>query len=165
MVKIKKIYLDMDGVIADFTKGYKELNNMEPREAEKHKRFDHFFDEFIAAGKFANLDAMPDTNQLIVYLNHLYMNRSVPTEILSSTASQDRFEEVSRQKILWLKKQGINFKHNFVPGKRFKCQYATPDSIIIDDTQSVIDDWRKAGGIAIWHKDAATTISQLGMYV
>lgn len=162
--KIRKIYLDMDGVIADFVKGYKQLNDMEPREAEKNKRFDHFFDEFIAAGKFASLDLMPGARELITFLNHLYMNRSIPTEILSSTANQERYDEISRQKNIWLQKHGINFKPNYVPGKRLKYKFAAPDTIIIDDTQSVIDDWRKAGGIAIWHKDAATTISQLRMY-
>lgn len=155
----------MDGVIADFTKGYRELNNMEPREAEKNKKFDHFFDEFIAAGKFANLDPMSDARQLITYLNHLYMNHSIPTEILSSTANQERYDEISKQKNIWLQKQGISFKPNYVPGKRLKYKFAQPDTIIIDDTLSVIEDWRKAGGIAIWHKDAATTIAQLKMYV
>ena len=155
----------MDGVIADFVKGYRELNNMEPREAEKNKKFDHFFDEFIAAQKFANLELMPGTRELITFLNHLYLNRSIPTEILSSTANQERYDEISRQKLIWLRKQGINFKPNFVPGKRLKFKFATPDSIIIDDTLSVIEDWRKAGGIGIWHKDASSTISQLRMYV
>lgn len=165
MVKIRKIYLDMDGVIADFNKGYKELNNMEPREAEKNKKFDHFFDEFIAANKFATLDLMPGARELITYLNHLYLNRSITTEILSSTANQERYDDISRQKMFWLQKHGISFKPNFVPGKRLKYQFATPDSAIIDDTASVIDDWRKAGGIGIWHKDVATTLAQLKMYV
>lgn len=155
----------MDGVIADFNKGYRDLNNMEPREAEKNKKFDHFFDEFIAAGKFASLDLMPGARELITFLNHLYLNRSIPTEILSSTASQERYDEVSRQKIYWLQKNHISFKPNFVPGKRFKYQFATPDSIIIDDTLSVIEDWRKSGGIAIWHKDVASTLAQLKMYL
>ena len=164
-MKIRKIYLDMDGVIADFNKGYREMNDMEPREAEKHKKFDHFFDEFIAAGKFASLDLMPGVRDLITFLNFIYLNRSIPTEILSSTASQDRFDEVSRQKKIWLQKHGISFTPNFVPGKRFKYQFATPDSIIIDDTLSVIEEWRKAGGIAIWHKEVPTTLAQLKMYV
>lgn len=163
--KIRKIYLDMDGVIADFVKGYKQLNNMEPREAEKNKKFDHFFDEFIAAGKFANLEMMPGAQQLISFLNHLYMNYSIPTEILSSTANQERFDEISRQKNIWLQKHCINFKPNYVPGKRLKYKFATTDSVIIDDTLSVIEDWRKAGGIAIWHKDVTTTVAQLKMYL
>ena len=49
--KISCIYLDMDGVIADFVKRYKELYRMEPREAEKKKEFNKFFDEFIALGE------------------------------------------------------------------------------------------------------------------
>ena len=51
--KISMIYLDMDGVIADFTKRYKELYRMEPKDAEKKKQFDKFFNEFIATGQFA----------------------------------------------------------------------------------------------------------------
>jgi hypothetical protein len=37
----------MDGVIADFDKKYIELHGMTPREAEKHKKFDSLFNEFI----------------------------------------------------------------------------------------------------------------------
>ena len=50
--KISMIYLDMDGVIADFSKRYKEQYHMEPREAEKKKEFNKFFDEFIATNQF-----------------------------------------------------------------------------------------------------------------
>ena len=76
--KISCVYLDMDGVIADFVKRYKELYHMEPREAEKHKKFDHFFDEFIAAGKFAQLDLMPGARELLTFLNHLYLTAAFP---------------------------------------------------------------------------------------
>lgn len=165
MHKIKKIYLDMDGVIANFEKRYREINDMSPREAEKQKKFNHFFDEFISAKSFATLDLMPGARELIVFLQNLHMNRAIPTEILSSTANEERYDEISTQKKIWLQTHGISFKPNFVPGKKNKWKFATPDSIIIDDTESVIDDWRKAGGIAIWHKDVPTTVAQLKMYL
>ena len=49
--------------------------------------------------------------------------------------------------------------------KRFKKEFAAPDKIIIDDTESVINDWNDAGGIGILHKDWMTTLSILKMYV
>ena len=159
--KIDKIYLDMDGVIADFVKRYKELNGMMPREAEKNHKFDHYFDEFIARRNFATLDLMPGATMGLDYLRRLH----VPTEILSSTANKERYDTISQQKAEWLKQHHIDFKQNFVPGKDLKYKFATPHSIIIDDTESVISDWNKAGGIGILHKNWPTTLAILKMYV
>ena len=81
--QVTQVFLDMDGVIADFVKRYKELYGMEPKEAEKSKKFDHYFDEFIATGQFATLDLMPGSMDGINFLRKL----NVPTQILSSTAN------------------------------------------------------------------------------
>jgi hypothetical protein len=151
----------MDGVIADFTKRYKELYLMEPKQAEKNKEFDKFFNQFIATGQFATLDLMPDAMLGIEYLR----NAPVPTQILSSTASPERNDAIAKQKLIWLHTHGITFNPILVPGKRHKYKWATPDSIIIDDTESVINDWRKAGGIGILHKNWVTTLAILKMYV
>jgi len=159
--KISCIYLDMDGVIADFNKRYKELYHMNPRDAEKKKEFDKFFDEFIATGQFATLDLMPDAMEGITFLRKL----NVPTQILSSTASEKRNDAISKQKLVWLQTHGITFTPNLVPGKRLKRNFAAPDKIIIDDTEVVIDQWREAGGIGILHKDWPTTVAILQMYV
>lgn len=158
---ISCIYLDMDGVIADFYKRYFELYKLAPRDAEKKKEFNKYFDEFIATGQFATLDLMPDTMKGIEFLR----KAPVPTEILSSTANEERYDTISKQKMVWLQTHGITFKPNFVPGKRHKWKFAAPDKIIIDDTESVIDDWKKAGGIGILHKDWETTLAILGLYV
>ena len=160
--KISCIYLDLDGVVADFKKRYKELYHMEPREAEKKKEFNKFFDEFIATKQFETLDLMPGAMDGLVFLRkHL----TIPTQILSSTANEDRYDEISKQKMIWLQTHGITFTPNFVPGKRHKYKFAGPDKIIIDDTQSVIDQWKEAGGIGILHKDWVTTLAILKMYV
>jgi len=157
MHKFKKIYLDLDGVIADFSKRYKELYRIAPEEADKTKQFGQFFGQFIKSHQFATLDMMPDARALLNHLDTV----GVPVEILSSTARQDSHDDISQQKHLWLEKNKISYPANFVPGKSLKYKFATPESIIIDDTQSVIDDWRKAGGIGIHHKDALTTIATL----
>ena len=156
------IYLDMDGVIADFVKRYKELYHMEPREAEKKKEFDKYFNEFIATGQFTKLDLMPGAMDGLTFLRkHL----TIPTQILSSTANEARYEDISNQKLIWLQTHGITFSANFVPGKKHKYKFAGTDKIIIDDTQSVIDQWKEAGGIGILHKDWVTTLAILKMYV
>ena len=156
------IYLDMDGVIADFDKRYKEQYHMQPREAEKNKQFDKFFDEFIATGQFATLDLMPGAMEGLEFLRkHL----TVPTQILSSTASEARYDAISKQKLIWLNTHNVTFTPNFVPGKRHKYKFAAPDHIIIDDTESVINQWKEAGGIGILHKDWPSTLAILRLYV
>jgi hypothetical protein len=160
-VKITKIYLDMDGVIADFNKRYKARYKIEPREAETHKEFDKFFTQFIADKEFATLDLMPDAMDLINYLRSL----EVPTEILSSTASDKRDPDIRPQKLDWLKTHKIEFHPILVPGKRHKKDYSNANSILIDDTSVNIDQWRREGGIGILHTDAQTTINILKMYV
>jgi hypothetical protein len=159
--KIECIYLDMDGVIADFTKRYKELYDMEPREAEKYDKFKPLFGEFVATNQFADLDLMHGAMMGIAFLR----KAQVPTQILSSTANEQYYDEISKQKMIWLQKHGITFNPIFVPGKRLKQEHASPTRILIDDTESVINQWNEAGGIGILHKDWPTTITILRMYI
>lgn len=160
-MKIQTVYVDMDGVIADFSKRYKEKFRVTPEETRSNKQFGGFFKKFIEDGEFSTLDLMPDALELLSYLNSF----DVPKEILSSTARPENHGMIAPQKQMWLNKHNILYKANFVPGKSLKYKYATPDSIIIDDTKSVIDDWNKAGGIGILHTDAVSTIAMLKMYL
>jgi uncharacterized HAD superfamily protein len=158
--KVKVIYVDMDGVLCNFNKLYVEMFNISPNQTDK-KDFGTNFKQLIEADGFAKLEPMPDFWNLIAHLNFF----PIPKEILSSTARKEHYEEISRQKAAWLARMGVNYKQNFVPGKHLKAQYATPDSILIDDTIDVIDAWEKAGGIGILHKNAASTIAILSMHV
>jgi hypothetical protein len=160
-MSVSVIYVDMDGVLADFEKAYKQKFSISPKETRDNKSFGGYFDKFISDQEFAKLDMMSDTPLLLAFLDTL----SIPKEILSSTASEKSHAAILPQKQLWLKKHNIHYKENFVPGKKHKYKFATPNSIIIDDTKSVIDDWNKAGGIGILHTDAISTIAMLKMYV
>lgn len=157
MTKFTKIYLDLDGVIADFEKRFYELYGMSPKDAEARKQFGNNFQKLIDDKHFSTLDLMPDALDLLQYLKH----QMVPVEILSSTARESVHNAVSFQKDVWLQKQGISYPRNFVPGKQHKPKFADENSVLIDDTKSIIDAWNKAGGIGIHHTDALTTISIL----
>jgi hypothetical protein len=161
MHKIDKIYLDLDGVIANFTKRYKEVYGVDPDSKRGRKDFNDNFGNFIKTKQFETLELLPDASLLIEYLK----NQELPVEILSSTGRPENHEEVSRQKTVWLCEHGIPFKGNFVPGKELKKNFASPTSLIIDDTLSVIDDWKESGGPAIHHKNARDTIVMLKFYL
>lgn len=158
---IDKIYVDMDGVIANFNKAYKARFKLYPEETRNRKEFYGLFETFIGEECFAKLDLMDDARELLNFLDEL----NTPKEILSSTAREEFHSAIGPQKAQWLNTHNIAYIQNFVPGKRHKYKYATPNSIIIDDTKSVIDDWNKAGGIGILHTDAVSTIAILKMYI
>jgi hypothetical protein len=159
-MKIAKIYVDMDGVLCNFEKRYTERYG-ELTDKSRRTTFRSNFDDFIKTKQFETLDPMPDFDHLVTFLNSL----DIPKEILSSTAYDEVYDDISAQKRVWLKEHSIKWPANFVPGKRHKYKFATPNSIIIDDTYSVIEDWEKAGGIAIWHKSAAYTIIELASHL
>ena len=157
MHKFTMIYLDLDGVIADFRKRYLELFQTSPENDDNRKRFGDRFAKFIHSKEFATLDLMPDALELLSHLT----TTGVPVEILSSTARPVSNVTISHQKQTWLDNHGITYPAVFVPGKQFKAKYANPNSILIDDTYSNIEEWNKAGGVGILHKDAIDTISIL----
>ena len=157
MHKFTKVYIDLDGVIADFERRYIELFGTSPASDDARKRFGTRFGQFIQSEHFATLDLMEDAHVLLDYLSVI----TVPVEILSSTARPITHSGIAVQKQKWLEFHGIKFNPIFVPGKRLKAQYATPTAILIDDTESNITDWNDAGGCGILHKTALTTIAKL----
>jgi hypothetical protein len=159
--KITKIYLDMDGVIADFNTEYIRQHGIHPRQAEKEKKFEPYFRQMIEAGGFEKLPLMHDAHLGLDYLKRI----PITTEILSSTAREEVHNVIQGQKIRWLKKHNIDFNPILVPGKRYKKEYARPDTLLIDDTEVNIKQFREAGGHAIYHKDWVTTLAILKLYV
>jgi phosphoglycolate phosphatase-like HAD superfamily hydrolase len=162
MSKINTIYLDLDGVLCDFVRRYQELYNMHPSEAEKSKVFQKYFDEFIGTQQFATLDWMPGAQGLLAKMK-TYKNVSI--EILSSTATEDKYDEISRQKNIWCDTHHVYYRRNYVPGKRFKWKYAEPDAILIDDTKSNINQWNDAGGVGILHTTLSKTLNELDKHI
>jgi hypothetical protein len=162
---IDKIWVDVDGVIADFYGRYNDLYKSDPKDDDKKNLFGERFDKFIIDKNFETLDLLPDAIELIIFLEELAYETDIEIEMLTSVGHAHRLETVSKQKQIWLDTYGIKFYPNFVAGKRLKYLYATPTSLIIDDTKSVITDWRKTGAPAIHHINTKQTILELKGYL
>jgi hypothetical protein len=161
-VSVTKIYVDMDGVIADFVKRFKELTGKLPSDYKTEKGFTPNFNLMVDGSHFESLDKMPDFDVLVSYLDSLPVEKC----ILSSTRTPEDNFKVAMQKMQWLANvANITWPKIFVPGKSLKQQYANPNSILIDDTPIVIEQWNAAGGIGILHTDAISTITELKKYI
>lgn len=148
----------MDGVLTDFDSAYEGKYIKYPRGSPEHEKY--FFKNwknFIVDQNFENLKWHRDAKQLLAFVEQL----DVPTEILSSSGGGSMHDEVVRQKTVWLKKHNVNYKPNIVPGGTVKAQYAKPWHVLIDDTAKVVNRYREAGGPAILHVAADSTIQEL----
>lgn len=143
------LYLDMDGVLADFNKEYMKHNGEYDRKKFRSSVLDHQI--------FEKLDFMPDAQEL---LNHVSRLHGVNIEILTSMGTHEPFQanEAKRQKQKWLDARNIPYKANFVHNKQEKSAYATPTSILIDDSPGCIGPFIEKGGHGILHHKASETI-------
>ena len=145
-----KIYLDMDGVIVDFDKRFTDLAGMGPREYENSFGKDKFWD-FIdskekggGVGFWVGMPWMPGGPELynrVAQHNHALLS------------SPSRSESSKLGKRLWKKKYTPN-TDLILSLAANKKNYADGNSILIDDRESNIQQWREAGGIGILYKSA-----------
>jgi hypothetical protein len=142
-----KLYLDMDGVVANFDKCYRSLRT----HAVDGKRFRAAVMEHKI---FEDLEHMPNAMTL---LRHVSMIRGVQIEMLTSLGTFDPTQgaEAKRQKMIWLNKHNIHYKANFVRSKEEKAKYADAKSILIDDSIGCITPFETAGGHGILHEDSS----------
>lgn len=151
-----KIFVDMDGVLADFVQGVESpefLNGPLTNDAD----YDIRKLELSNKGLFAKLPKMSDMNDLV---DHIKQSGEY-WEILTATGDVNR-QRVAADKYTWIRK---NVDPNVlvtctIKGKH-KAVFANHNHVLIDDRLENIEAWTKAGGIGILHKNAQETIEKL----
>ena len=150
---MKRIFVDLDGVLADYMKKYMTLGGGRDDNSKRRRvilKKDPMF--------FHDLELMPDAMQLWNYV--------LPFDpyILSA---QSNFVPGSRsQKYAWVE-TNLNMVGEKVivvdyPSDKYK--YCTSeDDILIDDKAKNCSDWGNAGGRAILHKSSKKTIEELAI--
>ena len=163
IMDVKKIYFDLDQVLADFNRGVTELCGLEYREEKNStsasddvmwariRDVDHFYDK---------LKLMVGAKKLFDAVYNKYKNRC---EILTGipkpkrgipTAGEDKKKWVHR---LLSKDIVVN-----IVFKEQKPEYCTgKDCILIDDNEKNIEAWEAMGGTGILYKSAEKTIAAL----
>lgn len=141
----RRLYVDMDGVLADFNRGHIERYG--------HARGRHTGWSHIKPGFFRDLPPMPDMHHLWSRIEHL--GPIVLTGVPSSVNA------AANEKIEWLREQcGPNVPVICCQAKK-KWVYCRPGDILIDDTEEYRPLWEQAGGIWIQHECAATSLKRL----
>ncbi len=152
-----KIFVDLDGVMADLDKLVKERTGMTFDQlratgtgfakfcAEQREKGNTIFDE---------LDKMPGADYLWGYIV------KYTPDILTATGWPT--EKAQAEKIRWVMDNLSGYdKILTTTSGAEKKKYAAPNHILIDDRMKSIGPWREAGGIGILHTSAEDTISEL----
>ena len=157
-----KVYLDMDGVLADFDQRFRDISGMEPREFENkygRKAFWDLIDEENKVKFWVGIPTMPGAADLVDAV------KDYNYELLTSPSAK---KQSYLGKILWVKnhigdvfpsKPRINFK-KAKEKHLVKPQLAKTD-ILIDDREDTIGRWNVAGGTGIVYKNIGQVLSDL----
>lgn len=156
---VRKIYFDLDGVLADFDRGVRELCGLTPMEqssmtSKQHdalwaevKKVEHFYDR---------LEPMEGACELFREAYEKYGRRC---EILTGIPKPKRgIVTAGEDKINWSHRvlaEDVVVNIVFRSQKIRFCRGR--GCVLIDDLFSTVNDWRLRGGTGIYHKNAEDT--------
>ena len=156
------IYLDMDGVVADFDKRFEELSGMLPQSyVDKNglKAFWDLIDEKHKVAFWRGIELMPGAEQLVRYVEqHPFEMLTAPSIKKQSVIGKSLWVK-DKVGTLYSSKPKVTYrsakqKHTVKPN-------LTKFDILIDDKGSTIDSWNAAGGTAILYQNAGQVINDL----
>jgi len=158
-----KIYCDMDGVLTDFESRFEHFTGMHPQEYEKKngtEQFWHLIDVKVGVRFWVGMNWMPQGEQLWNFIKKF--NPSLLT-----SPSRDNNSRLGKS--LWVRNKLSPKPKVIFAYSKDKQRYASPNSILIDDKPSNIEEWKAAGGIAFRVKNgdivpALQGLKELGYY-
>lgn len=148
-----KIYCDMDGVLCDFNRRFEQFGGMSPKEYETKYGTNKFWDLISKVGEqyWSKMPWMPEGKQLWNYIKQY--NPS-----LLSSPSSDYSSRYGKK--LWVQ-ENIPGTKLILTKRANKKDYTSGKSILIDDLDKNINEWRAAGGIGILYTSTGQTLNEL----
>ena len=164
-MEIKKIYFDMDGVLADFARGVKEICGLEPisQNAKNNDSAeeDRMWNAIRDAGHFYDkLELMPGAKEMF---DALYLRYGDRCEILTGIPKPKRgIDSAGDDKKAWVRRLlSKDIKVNIVYREE-KARFCTgKDCILIDDFDKNIREWEAMGGTGIMNVTADESMAEL----
>jgi hypothetical protein len=151
-----KIYLDMDGVLADFAGRYRTLFGVDP---DISSRNDPNIPKILGTDFFRKLNKFSTSDQVV----NLALKYGGNHYGICSSPLRGDIQNSSNNKKQWLLSNLSPLPSDIV-FTRNKEKYATSDGIpnvLIDDKPSNIEKWNKAGGYGILYNAEYDTIDHL----
>jgi len=151
----RQLYLDCDGVLADFDAGVRKLLKLGPNAYVEKFGMGKFWAQLAKHPDFyGTLPLMPDAMELFDAVKHL------DPIILTGLP---RGNWAAPQKVRWAAQHfpGTKILTVMAVDKRNHC---TTGDVLVDDTPKHRHLWEEAGGIFIHHTSARESLAQLAQY-
>ncbi len=152
---MRQLYLDCDGVLADFDKGATAILGAPPKRFEERHGLGRFWSKLASAPDFYfSLPLMPDAMQLFDAVKHL--DPIILTGLPRGNWAAD-------QKMRWAAKHfpGVRMITCMARDKR---DHAREGDVLVDDNSKFRHLWEQAGGIFVHHRRAAQSLEELRAY-
>jgi 5'(3')-deoxyribonucleotidase len=163
--KMPHLYLDMDGVQADFFGAWAKRHGLKHYKEIAHP--EDAINELAQSGPeevynfFRELDPLSGGQQIIQWLH----KNKIPFTVLSAPLRGPYAKNSIEAKKDWLDEYNPGTSNNAIfTSKKFKYAKNGDDvNVLVDDFGRYLDGWSNAGGIAVKHEDGNTnhTISEL----
>lgn len=149
---MRTVYLDCDGVLADFDKGAAEVLGMPPRAFEHRFGLGRFWKALAQAPEFfARLELLPDAMQLYQAVRHL-------EPVILTGLPHGSWAEPQKRRWAARHFPGVEVITTAAALKREHCH---PGDALVDDTDKYRHLWEREGGVFIHHLDARGSIEAL----
>jgi len=153
------LYLDMDGVVADFDEYAHRTIGVPPS---KGIYPDHIWQQLATNPRiYRDLIKTPYSDQLVEECKILSSKKNYHLYFLTAVPKGNDVKWAFYDKVIWAQKYYPDIPVMFGPYSKDKWHHCQPGDILIDDRQSNISEWRTAGGIAIHHVDIDATLYEL----
>ncbi len=163
-MEVERIYFDMDGVLADFYRGIRELCGMEPI-PQGDNQPPGYDDEMWARVRnverfYDKLHPMPGAEELFRTIHEKYGDRC---EILTGIPKPHRgIVSAAEDKTAWARRIfSPDLAVHAVLRAQKKDYCRGEGSILIDDLEKNIREWREFGGTGILFTSAENTLEEL----
>ena len=156
---MKTLYLDMDGVVADFDEYAARTLGVPPSQGIYP---DEVWYKLASNSRiYRDLNKTPYADELVRRCIKFCLERDYEYAFLTAVPKGNDVPWAFYDKVEWAQKHFPGIPVMFGPYSKDKYQHCKPGDILIDDRVSNIAEWTAAGGKAILHVDFAHTMSQL----
>ena len=151
----RQLFLDCDGVLADFDKGATAILGMPPKAFEKRHGLGRFWAKLASAPDFYfSLPLLPGATELFEAVKHL-------DPIILTGLPQGN----------WAADQKVRWAAQHFPGTRIittmarnKRNHGKPGDVLVDDMLKHAALWEEMGGVFIHHREVDETLARLKDY-
>ena len=151
----RQLYLDCDGVLADFDKGATAVLGLPPDAFENRHGAGRFWRKLAAAPDFYfGLPLMDDAMELFEAVKHL--NPVILTGLPRGN---------------WAADQKVRWAAQYFPGTRIittmardKRNHAKEGDVLVDDQDRHRGLWEEVGGVFIHHRNARRSLAELARF-